>query len=40
MDNLGNQLRKQDSNNKLFDEYLDAIIQAKLLKYRNKLRND
>jgi len=31
---------KQDSNNKLFDEYLDAIIQAKLLKYRNKLRND
>jgi len=31
---------KQDSNNKLFDEYLDAIIQAKLLKYRNKIRND
>jgi len=31
---------KQDSNNKILDEYLDAIIQAKLLKYRNKIRND
>lgn len=31
--------RKQDTDGKILDEYLDAVIQAKLLKYRNKLRN-
>lgn len=30
--------QKQDSNGKIFDEYLDAVIQAKLLKYRNRLK--
>jgi len=30
----------QNSDSKLFDNYLDALIQAKLIRHRNKFRKD